>query len=95
MKFGIRRNILVVALFLVLLFSVPAFIEDQYYLRLLILMALHVIVGVSIWIVMRVDRVSFGQAGFMAIGAYTSALMVTHSWGGSNASWLGHWYSHS
>lgn len=61
-----------------LFFLIPLFIKDQYFLRNLILIFLHIILAAGLWLIITTGQVSFCHAAFMAIGAYTSALAVTH-----------------
>ena len=63
--------------FIALLFLIPLFVKDQYILRNLIFIFIHIILAASLWLIITTGQVSFCHAGFMAIGAYTSALAVT------------------
>ncbi len=61
---------------LVILFSIPLWVTHQYYLHILIIMLLYSIVALGLRLIWRIGQVSLAQAGFMAIGAYATSLMV-------------------
>lgn len=50
---------------------------DSYLLHVGITIALNVALATSMWLVWSLGLISFAHAGFMAIGAYTSALVFT------------------
>jgi branched-chain amino acid transport system permease protein len=64
----------------------PLFIENEYYLHTIIRLFLNMLVATGLYTIMRVGLVSFAHTAFMAIGGYTSALMVMklglNSWSG-------------
>jgi branched-chain amino acid transport system permease protein len=49
----------------------------NYYLTVLSLIAISGLLGLSVYLVLSTGQLTLGNAGFMAIGAYTSALMAT------------------
>ena len=51
----------------------------DYYLNLLNTIGIHTLLGLSAYILILTGQVSLAQAGFFAIGAYTSALLTTSS----------------
>jgi len=53
----------------------PVFIKSEYYLHILILCAINIILASSLRAIATVGQVSLGHAGFMGIGAYTSAIL--------------------
>ena len=61
---------------LVFLFSLPTLLRSQYWTHVLILSTIWVIMAVSLRCLSRVGQISMGSAGFMLVGAYTSALLV-------------------
>ncbi len=64
------------ALLLVVLFILPFFVKS-YYLTILNLMAVNVIVALGLnLLVGNTGQISLGHAGFVAIGAYTSVLLL-------------------
>ncbi len=69
------RVLLTAALAGVLL-SVPSVIEDEFYLHTAIMVFLNVIGATGLNMVMKTGRLSLAQAGFVSIGAYTSALLA-------------------
>ena len=64
------------ALLIILIFVVPIFIKSQYYLHVLILCAINIILASSLRAITTTGQISLGHAGFMSIGAYTSALLA-------------------
>ena len=50
--------------------------HDAYFLHVLILIGINVMVAVSMWLLGITGLISFGQAGFMFIGAMTTALLT-------------------
>lgn len=58
------------------LFLLPLFVKGQYYLHILIVVGVNVILASSLRIMTTTGQFSLGHAGFMAIGAYTSALLT-------------------
>lgn len=64
------------ALLIILLFVLPIFIKSEYYLHVLILCAINIILASSLRAITTTGQISLGHAGFMSIGAYTSAILV-------------------
>lgn len=60
-------------LFLILF---PLFVKGQFFLRLVIFVLLNVVMGVSLWPILITGQVSFAHPGFMAIGAFSCAVLV-------------------
>lgn len=59
------------------LFLLPLFIQDApYYLHILIITFIYIIATSSLRLVFTSGQLSLGHAGFMSIGAYTSALLA-------------------
>jgi len=54
----------------------PLVYPEKFYLHVSIFLFLHLIGAVSLNLCMRAGLLSFAHAGFMAIGAYTSTLLV-------------------
>lgn len=50
---------------------------NPYYLQIGMFVAINAILGVSIYLTLSTGQLSLGNAGFMSIGAYTSALLTT------------------
>ena len=65
-----------VALIIAVLLLLPLFVHDAYFLHVLILIDINVMVAVSMWLLGITGLISFGQAGFMFIGAMTTALLT-------------------
>lgn len=51
-------------------------ILNQYYLQIVIFVLVNAILGVSIYMTLSTGQLSLGNAGFMSIGAYTSAILT-------------------
>lgn len=70
-KRGVGPVVLIVALL-----GIPLVVHDAYFLHVLILIGINVMVAVSMWLLGITGLISFGQAGFMFIGAMTTALLT-------------------
>lgn len=55
--------------------ALPLLLGDAFLLHLGILICIQAILGVSLHLMLRIRQLSLAQAGFMGIGAYTSALL--------------------
>ena len=64
------------ALLIILLFVLPIFIRNEYYLHVLILCAINIILASSLRAITTTGQISLGHAGFMSIGAYTSTILA-------------------
>jgi branched-chain amino acid transport system permease protein len=51
---------------------------NPYYFQVASFILINIILGISIYITLATGQLSLGNAGFMAIGAYTSALLTIH-----------------
>jgi branched-chain amino acid transport system permease protein len=60
----------------VFLFLIPLFVKGAYSLHILIMAGITVILTSSLRTIATTGQISLAHAGFMAIGAYTSALLV-------------------
>ena len=69
-----RRFLAIIGLILVLL---PFMIRNDYMLHLIIYVCMYSILGMGFSMMWKNHLISCGQAGFWAVGAYTSALLVT------------------
>lgn len=49
---------------------------NPYYLQVMSFILINIILGVSIYITLSTGQLSLGHAGFMSIGAYTSAILT-------------------
>jgi len=59
-----------------LLFLLPLFVKSNYWLHVLIITGINVLLAVSLRALARTGQISMGTAGFMLIGAYSSALLA-------------------
>lgn len=59
-----------------LLFLISLLIKNEYTFHILIVIFHHVLLASSLNLIMSMGLLSFGQAAFMGIGAYTSALLM-------------------
>lgn len=65
-----------VAAVIVLAFLIPLFMKDVYILHILIMATMSIILASSLRLILTSGQMSLGHGGMMAIGAYTSAIMV-------------------
>lgn len=49
---------------------------NPYYLQLITFMLINAMLGISIYLTLSTGQLSLGNAGFMSVGAYTSALLT-------------------
>lgn len=70
-----KSNRFRIILLLFFLFIAPLFC-NQFQLHIMIMMCINIIMAVSMWLLSTTGLISFGQAGFMFIGAMTSTLLV-------------------
>ena len=59
------------------LFSVPVLFNNVYWVSVLIITAINVLLATSLRTISIIGHFSLGQVGFMLLGAYSSALLVT------------------
>ncbi|MDF2634015.1 MAG: ABC-type transporter, integral rane subunit [Pelosinus sp.] len=52
------------------------FLLNPYYLQIIMFIIINAILGISIYLTMATGQLSLGNAGFMSIGAYVSALLT-------------------
>ncbi len=69
-------NRVALGLLVVALLALPLFVRDAYLLHVAILVCINVTMAVSMWLLGITGLISFGQAGFMFIGAMTTALLT-------------------
>jgi branched-chain amino acid transport system permease protein len=55
------------------------FLLNQYYQQLAMFIIINAILGISIYLTLSTGQLSLGNAGFMSIGAYTSALLTINA----------------
>lgn len=51
-------------------------VQNQYWSRIIIRIFINIMLAAGLWIIMTTGQVSFCHAAFMAIGAYTSTVLV-------------------
>jgi branched-chain amino acid transport system permease protein len=61
---------------IIFLFLIPLFITSPYYLHILILAGIGIMLACSLRLIFNSGQFSMAHGGMMAIGAYTSALLV-------------------
>ena len=69
-------NRLVVPVLIAILLVLPLAIRDAYVLHVMVVIGINVVMAVSMWLLGITGLISFGQAGFMFIGAMTTALLT-------------------
>jgi branched-chain amino acid transport system permease protein len=73
-------------LFIVILLFIPFLVRDDYYMHLIILSGIYSVLCMGWVLILRAGQFSLGQAAFLAIGAYTSAILTLRF---SLSPWLG------
>ncbi|MHB1127490.1 MAG: branched-chain amino acid ABC transporter permease [Bacillota bacterium] len=77
LKVNIKQvNLVVSALTLVFLIVFPVVVKSQYTLHMAVMTLLTLINVLGLTLLIKMGHASIGQAAFMGIGAYTSALLV-------------------
>ena len=74
-KNDLTRLITILAI-VCLLFLVPLFIKSNYWLHVLIITGINILLAVSLRALAHTGQISMGTAGFMLVGAYSSALLA-------------------
>jgi branched-chain amino acid transport system permease protein len=68
-----------VPIFVIFLFSLPTLLRSDYWIHVLILSTIQVLMAVNLRALARTGLISMGTAGFMLLGGYSSALLVTRA----------------
>jgi len=71
-----RLKVAALAAALIALVALPPFAEP-YVLHVAIVVLMNVVYAEALYVIMRMGYLSFGHAGYIALGAYTSALLST------------------
>lgn len=71
-----KRELLVYFIGALLLFTMPLYIKSQYIITITIFIFIYCILTLGLRIIMKVGEVSFAIAAFMAVGAYSSSLLM-------------------
>jgi branched-chain amino acid transport system permease protein len=69
-------SIISLAILICLLFALPVLWKNLYWTHVLILTMITVLMAASLRALARTGQISMGSAGFMLVGAYSSALLV-------------------
>jgi branched-chain amino acid transport system permease protein len=67
---------LAVPALVIALLALPLVVRDAYFLHVMVVIGINVVMAVSMWLLGITGLISFGQAGFMFIGAMTTALLT-------------------
>ncbi len=74
---GFKKNLLLFAV-VIFVFCLPIVVESSYYMSIFIVIGLYAIVAQGLGLLMGwAGQVSFGQAAFYGLGAYTAAILAT------------------
>ncbi len=77
MKLRIFNKKLWGSVLILILFSIPLFIENKYVIGIVTFMFINALLASSCWFIMTTGQVTLGHAGFSAIGGYLSAAFVS------------------
>lgn len=77
-----KTNYIKLAVFFVIICFLPVFVNNKYYLNVLVFAGIYAIVTIGLSMLMGfAGQISLGHAGFIAIGGYTSAILTKfHNW---------------
>lgn len=70
-------KVIIYVAFATFLLTIPLFVKSVYFLHILIMVGINVIAASSLGLIVQTGHISFAHPAFMAIGAYTSTLLVT------------------
>src|SRR5678816_2639605 len=73
-RLGVKAAALVAVL--IALVALPP-LAEPYVLHVAIVVLIHVVYAQALYVIMRMGYLSFGHAGYIALGGYTSALLAT------------------
>lgn len=76
-KKGINPRIIISIIAALIFLLVPAITTTSYWLNMIIMSAIGAILCMGWVLILRVGQFSLGQAAFLGIGAYTSAILAT------------------
>jgi len=74
-KFKIRQ-LLLVFVALVGVFTIPLWIENLYVIHLSIMVCLNVVFAISLALILKMGNLSLGHAAYIGAGAYTSSMLA-------------------
>jgi branched-chain amino acid transport system permease protein len=74
-KKRLGKNLSFIA-FIVLIFLFPVFVKSDYWIHVLIIIAINILITASLRTIFLTGEVCLGTAGFMLLGAYGSALLT-------------------
>jgi branched-chain amino acid transport system permease protein len=72
----VSRGLVALLIALAALVVLPPF-GEPYVLHVAIVVLIHTVYAVALYVIMRMGYLSFGHAGYIALGGYTSALLAT------------------
>ncbi|NTW37889.1 MAG: branched-chain amino acid ABC transporter permease, partial [Syntrophobacteraceae bacterium] len=75
-KGTVRKKTLLAAVPLILAAALPLVITSSYQMHLLIMTCINIMLGLSFSMLYSIGLMSMAAAGFWAVGAYCSALLV-------------------
>src|SRR6476661_820858 len=61
---------------IIALLALPIVVHDAYFLHVIVVIGINGVMADSMWLLGITGLISFGQAGFMFIGAMTTALLT-------------------
>ena len=72
-----KRNKIVLIVYAILVFTIPAFLRNNYYLMVLNVAAVNIIVVIGLNLLMGfAGQISIGHAAFFGLGAYLSGILT-------------------
>lgn len=60
------------------LLAIPFIVGNPYFIHMAIVIFMNIVSAVSLRLILRTGQISFGHGAFVAVGAYTSALLATN-----------------
>lgn len=75
-KKSLTRPLSLLLVLVIIVLLIPLVTQDKYYLHILIIMAIFILLTASLRLIFLTGQPSLGHSAFMAIGAYTSAVLA-------------------
>jgi len=74
----INSNITYIILFLIYVFIPIFFPKNKYLMSIITTSSIYSCIALGVWLTFSIGRINIGQAAFVAVGGYTSAILITN-----------------
>ncbi len=74
----IKDNKLIIMMYAIYFFAIPVFFHNSlYFLSIIINSSILSCVSLGVWLTFSIGRINIGQAAFVGVGGYTTAILLT------------------